>query len=523
LSLTTDTIAGFTKDGMIAWNPPSNWAATDLGNPGSAGTSPMYWVRAKASGAGNPTVFYGTPSVMCSDFIRSRQAGVVQFRVANNGIIYAKSGTIGAADVAEIYPSAQSLEPGDLVSMDNLRRGYVKLSNTAYDQNLIGVVSTKPGLTLGGEIEGGSFGYPIALVGRVPVKISLENGPIKIGDPLTSASIPGVAMRATKAGKILGYALENYNPEPATPSTSLNPPLTSSNAETLGEKWSEIESTKDLVAQSPASTTIPSSTIEEIEKAQAEIDTLNTTTTKSLTSPSDPLTSPTEPLTSPNNPLISSTEPLTSSNNPLTSSNQPLNETTTSPEPIKKILAFVNLTYFTGNLTVQEKNGKLTEVQPLQPAQVPAYFSIDSNGYLIVQKMKVKELEVGQLKVGSPSVQDSSSSPTSTLATGITIYDRVTGQPYCLFVQNGILNTLPGECQQTLDLPSTTSTEPLTSSNNPLISSNLPLNETSTQPQIPTEATTTTETTTTQSATPPESTSTEATPTEATTTPTTNP
>jgi hypothetical protein len=336
----------------------------------------------------------------------------------------------------------------------------------------------------------------------VPVKVSLENGPIKIGDPLTSASIPGVAMRASKAGKILGYALENYNPEPAT---SLNPPLTSSNSETLGEKWDEIKTTEQLVAASPASTTISTSTIEEIKKAQAEIDSLGTTT--------EPSTTTTEPSTSSNPSLTTSTSAI------LTIENCGI-ENSLKIENCKlkivKILAFVNLTYFTGNLTVQEKNGKLTEARPLQPAEVPAYFSIDNNGYLIVQKMKVKELEVGQLKVGSPLVQDSTSSPTSSLANGITIYDRSTGQPFCLFVQNGILNTLPGECQQTLDLPSTTSTEPLTSSN-------LPLNETSTQPQIPTEATTTTETTTTQSATTPESTTTEATTTEATTTTSTNP
>ena len=49
----------------------------------------------------------------------------------------------------------------------------------------------------------------MAAVGRVPVKVSLENGPIRVGDPLTSSSKPGVAMRATKAGKIVGYALED--------------------------------------------------------------------------------------------------------------------------------------------------------------------------------------------------------------------------------------------------------------------------------------------------------------------------
>src|SRR6202007_565961 len=48
----------------------------------------------------------------------------------------------------------------------------------------------------------------VGLAGRVPVKVSMENGPIHIGDPLTSSSTPGTAMKASRAGKILGYALE---------------------------------------------------------------------------------------------------------------------------------------------------------------------------------------------------------------------------------------------------------------------------------------------------------------------------
>jgi hypothetical protein len=56
---------------------------------------------------------------------------------------------------------------------------------------------------------------PIALNGRVPVKVSTINGPINIGDPLTTSSIPGVAMKATEAGIIIGKAQENFaNPDP---------------------------------------------------------------------------------------------------------------------------------------------------------------------------------------------------------------------------------------------------------------------------------------------------------------------
>ncbi|MBI4039324.1 hypothetical protein HY388_00670 [Candidatus Daviesbacteria bacterium] len=50
----------------------------------------------------------------------------------------------------------------------------------------------------------------VALAGRVPVKVSLENGPIEKGDYLTSSSTPGVAMKATKPGQVVGKALEPF-------------------------------------------------------------------------------------------------------------------------------------------------------------------------------------------------------------------------------------------------------------------------------------------------------------------------
>src|SRR5207237_1879002 len=85
-----------------------------------------------------------------------------------------------------------------------------------YEPLLLGVVSTKPGLVFDAgktHLAGDNSGLitrdktVVALVGRVPVKISMENGAIRVGDPLTSSSRPGIAMKATSAGKIIGYAL----------------------------------------------------------------------------------------------------------------------------------------------------------------------------------------------------------------------------------------------------------------------------------------------------------------------------
>ena len=49
----------------------------------------------------------------------------------------------------------------------------------------------------------------IVFSGVAEVKINRENGLIKKGDPITSSSEPGVGMKATESGMILGIALED--------------------------------------------------------------------------------------------------------------------------------------------------------------------------------------------------------------------------------------------------------------------------------------------------------------------------
>ena len=109
-----------------------------------------------------------------------------------------------AFDLAERYTISGSVEPGDLLVFDPDRPLTMKKSpGTPYDRALAGVVSTRPGFILG---VGG--GEPVALAGRVPTKVTVTNGAIAIGDLLTSSERPGVAMKATQPGQIIGRALE---------------------------------------------------------------------------------------------------------------------------------------------------------------------------------------------------------------------------------------------------------------------------------------------------------------------------
>jgi hypothetical protein len=119
-----------------------------------------------------------------------------------------------AADFAEIYPTNdETLSAGEVVALDPAMQTGVMRSSRAYDSSAIGIVSTRPAITIGGANGESDNAVPIALSGRVPVKVTSQNGPIRAGDYLTSSSIPGVAMRATKAGAIIGQAMQAFDGE----------------------------------------------------------------------------------------------------------------------------------------------------------------------------------------------------------------------------------------------------------------------------------------------------------------------
>ncbi len=93
----------------------------------------------------------------------------------------------------------------------------VKTTNIQNDPNIIGVVSSNPSFIMGyGSELKDTNSVPIALIGRVPVKVSLENGQINVGDPLTSSTKKGYAAKSVNSGRIIGYAMESYNEQSNT-------------------------------------------------------------------------------------------------------------------------------------------------------------------------------------------------------------------------------------------------------------------------------------------------------------------
>jgi|GEM_PF-1910220 len=112
----------------------------------------------------------------------------------------------GSYDFAEMFPSDEPLEAGDVVVFTGANENVGRIAE-AYSTKIAGIVSARPGF-LAGENKAGQF--PVALAGRVPTKVNLENGNITVGDPLTTSSTAGYAMKAAKNSMIVGYALEPY-------------------------------------------------------------------------------------------------------------------------------------------------------------------------------------------------------------------------------------------------------------------------------------------------------------------------
>jgi hypothetical protein len=159
-------------------------------------------------------------------------------------------------DVAERFRESEDVQPGDLVRADPARPGAVLRTAGDGDAAVLGVVSADPALLIGGTTFGAStlrawgedleaefaaeksaleaevlaeqpLSPPaktgqralerfaarrlaaVALAGRVPVNVDASFGEIQVGDLLAPSPVPGVAMKATRTGPVVGTALES--------------------------------------------------------------------------------------------------------------------------------------------------------------------------------------------------------------------------------------------------------------------------------------------------------------------------
>lgn len=155
-----------------------------------------------------------------------RNNGTPTFSISASGDVHTTGTYYGNAvavstpgapgDLAERVDIAlnDSVEPGDVVVVDPNNTDTYRRSTKPYAQEVSGVISTNPTIVVGsGRTQNTAV---MAMVGRVPIKVSDENGPIVRGDLLITASSTGHAMRydptkdvGGKIAGIVGVALES--------------------------------------------------------------------------------------------------------------------------------------------------------------------------------------------------------------------------------------------------------------------------------------------------------------------------
>ncbi len=106
---------------------------------------------------------------------------------------------------------AGDIEAGDLVVINS--EGYYERSSTPYDSSVAGVESGDRGRF---RLKAGSFEREegqrqVGMMGHILVKVSIENGPIRPGDSLTTSSLPGYAMKATRPVYVVGRAIKSFD------------------------------------------------------------------------------------------------------------------------------------------------------------------------------------------------------------------------------------------------------------------------------------------------------------------------
>jgi len=127
--------------------------------------------------------------------------------IAASGRIYANN-TQAVGDLAEHFEYDGPTAPGFVVSYVPGSDNEYELCNEPYSNHITGVISENPSVVLNSPEQG----PPLALAGRVTVKLVDSDELIKGGDFITSSSIGGYGMKAKRPGPVIGYATKNQIP-----------------------------------------------------------------------------------------------------------------------------------------------------------------------------------------------------------------------------------------------------------------------------------------------------------------------
>jgi hypothetical protein len=180
------------------------------------------------------------------------------------------------ADYAEyFYTDDADLAAGEAVCVDVTKDNAVKRCNRSGDNNVMGVVSTKPSIVgnHGEDQQTDPEHYKIiGMIGQVAGLVFTENGDIAIGDSLTASSLPGYMRKANAGESTVGIAMQNFNGSKGTIQVLIarrNQSLT-------------VEKVEEAVTANIAAMNIQDQVDNLISQAQANLDAQISETTQSL-------------------------------------------------------------------------------------------------------------------------------------------------------------------------------------------------------------------------------------------------
>lgn len=100
---------------------------------------------------------------------------------------------------------------GSVVSQDT--DGRYTLTRRAYDAQVRGVIVHDPAIYV--KSDNPRKKYAVVGSGEAEVRVSTAEGPIRKGDLLRSSTTPGVLVRASKSGFVVGVAMQNFTEQNA--------------------------------------------------------------------------------------------------------------------------------------------------------------------------------------------------------------------------------------------------------------------------------------------------------------------
>lgn len=133
--------------------------------------------------------------------------GVLAATILSGGVVLAQTTDLPLQGVAISLPvSGDNIVTGSILC-GGTGDSYV-LCNKEYDPAMFGVLNDNPAVNF----EATGAGTRLVVKdGNVRVRVNSANGDINPGDSITSSTTPGVGIKATKNGFVVGTAMETYS------------------------------------------------------------------------------------------------------------------------------------------------------------------------------------------------------------------------------------------------------------------------------------------------------------------------